>query len=84
MESPVMAYAYDITPNYSYIFEFENEFIHTDYRKWMTENWTVAFYYVGVYMAFIFGGQYYMQNRPRYVTMSSVPSSVCQWPTHAN
>ncbi|XP_021187985.1 very long chain fatty acid elongase 6 [Helicoverpa armigera] len=66
MESPVMAYAYDITPNYSYIFEFENEFIHTDYRKWMTENWTVAFYYVGVYMAFIFGGQYYMQNRPRF------------------
>lgn len=64
-----MAYAYDITPNYSYIFEFENEFIHTDYRKWMTENWTVAFYYVGVYMAFIFGGQYYMQNRPRYVTI---------------
>lgn len=64
-----MAYAYDITPNYSYIFEFENEFIHTDYRKWMTENWTVAFYYVGVYMAFIFGGQYYMQNRPRYVPM---------------
>lgn len=61
-----MAYAYDITPNYSYIFEFENEFIHTDYRKWMTENWTVAFYYVGVYMAFIFGGQYYMQNRPRF------------------
>lgn len=60
-----MTYNLDITPNYSYIFEFENEFIHHNYRKWMTENWTVAFYYVGVYMAFIFFGQAYMQNRPR-------------------
>lgn len=32
----------------------------------MTENWTVAFYYVGIYMAFIFFGQLYMQNRPRF------------------
>ncbi|XP_013201134.1 elongation of very long chain fatty acids protein 6 [Amyelois transitella] len=66
MEVANMAYNLDITPNYSYVFEFENEFIHQNYRKWMTENWTVAFYYVGVYMAFIFGGQYYMQNRPRF------------------
>ncbi|KAJ2946865.1 hypothetical protein O0L34_g16195 [Tuta absoluta] len=66
MESNSMTYNLDITPNYSYIFEFENDFIHHNYRKWMTENWTVAFYYVGVYMAFIFGGQYYMQNRPRF------------------
>lgn len=65
MESSKMTYNLGITPNYSYIFDFESDFIHHDYRKWMTENWTVAFYYVGVYMAFIFGGQYYMQNRPR-------------------
>ncbi|CAH2107000.1 unnamed protein product [Euphydryas editha] len=64
MESS-MSYNLDVTPNYSYIFEFENEFIHQNSRKWMKENWTVAFYYVGIYMAFIFGGQYYMQNRPR-------------------
>ncbi|CAH2992383.1 unnamed protein product [Chilo suppressalis] len=56
----------DIMPNYSYVFEFENEFQHSKCRQWMTENWTVAFYYVGIYMAFIFGGQYYMQNRPRF------------------
>lgn len=63
-----MSYNYnlDVTPNYSYIFDFESEFIHQNSRKWMTENWTVAFYYIGVYMAFIFGGQYYMQNRPRF------------------
>lgn len=62
-----MAYDLDITPNYSYIFEFENDFIHHNYKQWMAENWTVAFYYVGIYMAFIFGGQHYMQNRPRWV-----------------
>ncbi|CAH3987282.1 unnamed protein product [Pieris brassicae] len=55
-----------LSPNYSYIFDFENHFIHQGYRKWMIENWTNAFYYVGIYMAFIFGGQYYMQNRPRF------------------
>lgn len=65
MESATWTYNLDTTPNYSYIFDFESEFIHQNSRKWMTENWTVAFYYVGVYMAFIFGGQYYMQNRPR-------------------
>lgn len=32
----------------------------------MTQNWTLGFYYVGVYMILIFGGQYLMQNRPRY------------------
>lgn len=32
----------------------------------MAENWTVAFYYVGVYMLFIFVGQYYMQSRERF------------------
>lgn len=61
-----MSYNLDVMPNYSYVFEFENEFQHNKYREWMTENWTVAFYYVGAYMAFIYGGQYYMQNRPRF------------------
>uniref|UniRef100_A0A2M4CSC8 Elongation of very long chain fatty acids protein n=1 Tax=Anopheles darlingi TaxID=43151 RepID=A0A2M4CSC8_ANODA len=56
----------EITPNYSYIFDFENEFIHQDTRVWMVKNWTYVFYYCGIYMAVIFGGQWYMQNRPRF------------------
>lgn len=57
----------EVTPNYSYVFDFENEFIHQDTRIWMIKNWTWVFYYCGVYMLIIFGGQYWMQNRPRWV-----------------
>lgn len=53
-------------PNYSYIFNFESDFIHQETRTWMTENWTKGFYYVGVYMVLIFGGQHLMQSRPRF------------------
>lgn len=56
----------EVTPNYSYVFDFENEFIHQDTRKWMIKNWTWVFYYCGVYMLIIFGGQFWMQNRPRF------------------
>lgn len=55
----------EVTPNYSYVFDFENEFIHQDTRQWMIKNWTWVFYYCGVYMLIIFGGQFWMQNRPR-------------------
>ncbi|EEB20089.1 conserved hypothetical protein [Pediculus humanus corporis] len=53
-------------PNYSYVFNFEQEFAHYETRRWMRENWTYGFYYVGVYMILIFGGQHYMQSRPKY------------------
>lgn len=53
-------------PNYSYIFNFESDFIHQETRTWMQDNWTMAFYYVGIYMVLIFGGQFLMQNRPRF------------------
>uniref|UniRef100_A0A6M2DYA4 Elongation of very long chain fatty acids protein n=1 Tax=Xenopsylla cheopis TaxID=163159 RepID=A0A6M2DYA4_XENCH len=32
----------------------------------MTKNWTWGFYYCGIYMLVIFGGQHYMQSRPRF------------------
>ncbi|XP_012258676.1 elongation of very long chain fatty acids protein 6 [Athalia rosae] len=53
-------------PNYSYVFNFEEEFIHQDTRVWMTNNWTNCFYYCGIYMIFIFGGQHLMASRPKY------------------
>lgn len=55
----------EITPNYTYIFDFESDFIHQDTRKWMVRNWTYVFYYCGIYMLVIFGGQNFMLNRPR-------------------
>jgi len=53
-------------PNYSYVFKFEEDFDTYEQRQWMKENWTSAFYYIGVYMLFIYGGQLYMQSRPRF------------------
>lgn len=52
--------------NYSYVFEFEEEFNHLDKKDWMLKNWKLCFYYVGIYMVLIFGGQNYMHNRPRF------------------
>ncbi|XP_015519907.1 very long chain fatty acid elongase 6 [Neodiprion pinetum] len=53
-------------PNYSYVFNFEEEFIHQDTRVWMMNNWTNCFYYCGIYMILIFGGQHFMASRPKY------------------
>lgn len=53
--------------NYSYIFDFENDFNYLDKREWMVKNWKqCCFYYVGVYMILILGGRQYMQSRQRF------------------
>lgn len=43
----------------------------------MQDNWTLGFYYVGVYMILIFGGQYLMQKRPRF----ELRGTLCLWNT---
>jgi len=53
-------------PNYSYVFQFEDEFEHTDAKMWFSSYWTICFYYVGVYMLVIFTGQQWMAGRPRF------------------
>jgi len=58
---------YSVTvPHYSYVFNFESEFVHQKSRVWMINNWTNGFYYIGIYMILIFGGQLLMQNRKRF------------------
>ncbi|CAH0556590.1 unnamed protein product [Brassicogethes aeneus] len=54
------------SPNYSFLFNFESDFIHEKSHEWMIDNWTWGFYYCGIYMILIFGGQFLMQNRPRF------------------
>nr|BCL51434.1 fatty acid synthase [Plautia stali] len=67
---------YDVpNRNYSYIFNFEEEFEHQDTRVWMTKNWTISFYICGLYMILIFGGQHYMQSRPRF----NLKGVLCVW-----
>lgn len=69
---------YDVAVrNYSYMFNFEEGFEHQDTRVWMTKNWTISFYLCGLYMILIFGGQYYMQRRPRF----NLRGVLCVWNT---
>ena len=50
--------------NYSYVFNFEQDFEHSVVRIWMEENWrSVCAWASGIYMLLIFGGQTYMANR---------------------
>lgn len=53
-------------PNYTNMLKFERDFNKFESKVWMEENWTSSFYYVGAYLLFIFLGQQYMQNRPRF------------------
>lgn len=53
-------------PNYTTAFEFEWKFDHIESQQWMEENWTSAFYWIGIYMAIIFLGQSWMKDRPRF------------------
>lgn len=54
------------TPNYSYIFNFEKNFLHTKNRIWMQNNLTSSYYYCIIYIIIIFNGKYYMAKRPRF------------------
>lgn len=64
-------------PNYSYIFNFEETFRHHETKVWMMKNWTNSFYYCGLYMILIFGGQHYMASRPRF----ELRGILCLWNT---
>ncbi|EFN75445.1 elongation of very long chain fatty acids protein 6 [Harpegnathos saltator] len=64
-------------PNYSYIFNFEETFSHYETKVWMMNNWTNCFYYCGLYMILIFGGQHYMASRPRF----ELRGILCLWNT---
>jgi len=56
-----------VGPNYSYIFDFERDFEHTEAKAWMVANWrTVCFYSAGLYLLLVFAGQQIMASRPRF------------------
>ena len=52
--------------NYSRQFGFEKSFDPQVFLEWIKENWTLAFWYSGLYVFLIFSGQYYMEKRPRF------------------
>lgn len=55
-----------MSPNYSFIFQFEQKFEHEHARDWFNRYWHTSFYAVAIYMIVIFGGQAFMSNRPAF------------------
>ncbi|CAG0887127.1 unnamed protein product [Darwinula stevensoni] len=59
--------------NYSYTFQFEDDFKHWVKKEWMERNWkSWCFYSAGLYMMVIFCGRHYMQNRHRFIEKNKV------------
>ncbi|GFS32878.1 elongation of very long chain fatty acids protein 6 [Nephila pilipes] len=55
-----------VSPNYSFIFDFERNFdIHLNIQ-WMNKHYHYVFYYIGLYLLVIFGVQAFMKNRSRF------------------
>ncbi|GFU12899.1 elongation of very long chain fatty acids protein 6 [Nephila pilipes] len=54
-----------VSPNYSFVFDFERNFDIDWNIQWLNEHWHHAFYYIGLYLTVIFGVKEYMKNRPR-------------------
>lgn len=54
------------SPNYSYVFNFERNFVPQDARTWMIKNWTISLYFAAIYLVLVFGGQHLMKSRPRF------------------
>lgn len=55
---------HQLSPNYTFMFQFERKFQHEYTKEWMIRYWHTSFYAVALYMMVIFGGQAYMSNRP--------------------
>ena len=53
-------------PTYSYVFNFEKNFVYSDTQAWMRDHFPNCFYYCAIYILLIFGGRYYMSNRPKF------------------
>lgn len=54
-----------LSPNYTYVFKFENEFNYRTATSWMREHWQHSFYWSLLYLVFIFFGRIYMETRPK-------------------
>ncbi|XP_071954512.1 very long chain fatty acid elongase 6-like [Antedon mediterranea] len=70
--------------HFSNVFEFEKGFDHRPKVNWFAENWSKAFLYSAIYVVLIFGGKFFMTNRPRYnlrmpLTIWSMTLAVFSW-----
>ncbi|XP_003402069.1 elongation of very long chain fatty acids protein 6 [Bombus terrestris] len=55
-----------VTPEYSYIFNFEKSYSYLDTQNWLLNNLVFCFSCVIIYVIIIVGGMFYMLNKPKY------------------
>lgn len=61
----------NLSPNYSYVFHFEEEFDNVKIKPYIEEYWKmVVFTSIAAYLAMIVFMQWYMRSRPRYEVRS--------------
>ncbi|KAF3425750.1 hypothetical protein E2986_12349 [Frieseomelitta varia] len=53
-------------PNYSYVLNFEKNFVYSESQTWMRDHFPNCFYYSAIYALLIFGGRRYMSDRPKF------------------
>ena len=67
---PIDSSFYSYNETYSHIFGFERLFDSKQYveewMSWMEQNWTLSIKFSIFYILAVFGGKFYMQNRPKY------------------
>nr|XP_027194467.1 elongation of very long chain fatty acids protein 6-like [Dermatophagoides pteronyssinus] len=54
-----------LSPNYSFIFKFENEFHYQKHVNWMRKHWFDSFYWSFLYLLFIYIGRNVMESRSK-------------------
>ncbi|KAK7584144.1 hypothetical protein V9T40_005107 [Parthenolecanium corni] len=62
----VINFSQPVAPSYSYMFKFEEKFIHNKTRELMLNYWTSGFYLCAIYVIVIFSIQNYMKDRPKF------------------
>ena len=48
------------------MFAFEEKFDEDAFLAWISENWTLSFWYSGIYVMMVFGGKHYMKSREKF------------------
>ncbi|CAD1470811.1 unnamed protein product, partial [Heterotrigona itama] len=53
-------------PNYSYVLNFEKNFVHAESQALIKDHFPICFYYCAIYILLVFGGCRYMSNRTKF------------------
>ncbi|CAD1475080.1 unnamed protein product, partial [Heterotrigona itama] len=65
-EMDKLVYGPNTTSSNTHLFDFEKNFVPQHAQVWMEDHFPYCFLYCTLYVILIFGGKYYMSNRPKF------------------